>query len=102
MSGTSPSTPMRSWTSGAMVRNTTASKRSGGHGTRSEASHGRAAATKASTDMARRYSLFIHSSFFTSKKAGAWLTSASSNPATISGTDRISRPWGSLQPSRAR
>ena len=41
MAGTSPSTPTRSWTRGAMVRNTASSKRSGGHGARSGASHGR-------------------------------------------------------------
>ncbi len=79
MAGTSPSTATRSWTRGAMVRKTASSKRSGGHGARPGASQGPAASTKSSTDMARRYSLFIHSSFFTSKNAGAWFTSDSSN-----------------------
>ena len=83
-----------------MVRKTASSKRSGGHGARSGASQGRAASTKSSTDMARRYSLFIHSSFFRSKNAGAWFTSDSSKPATISSTDEDLAPLGVAPPQQ--
>ena len=65
-------------------------------------SHGAHTAANSSGDRARMYSPLNARSFFTSKKAGEWLTSSSRNSSSMSDHGTISRSPLGAQPSSIR